>query len=289
MTCTAPATDFVAECFWPGVDEAALRELDARAGASAAELAAAGERVRYLGSMLMREDEVVLCLFQGSASRPSAGPPSRRRSHSSGSSRRPRSPWPAPDNRPERRLHAPTSPHLASPLLPSLAVAALAAGAGYAARAGSAWSRISGPAQPGAQLGLARTADGVLHVIWNRGSAPTSIFETRFSAAGKTARHLDGRDRLGRQRRARARRHARQDAAAVRPRHGRHQHVHGACRRRSWSLQSGSRLGRRGRRVRLRDRRDADEGRPAGHRLARHSPPKASRRARSRRTPTRAA
>ena len=65
------------------------------------------------------------------------------------------------------------------------AVAALAAGASYAAGVGSAWSRISGPAQAGAQLGLARTGDGVLHVIWNRGSAPTSIFETRLSAAGK--------------------------------------------------------------------------------------------------------
>jgi Nickel responsive protein SCO4226-like len=65
MTYTAPATDFVAECFCPGVDEAALRALDARAGASAAELAGRGEPVRYLGSILMREDEVVLCLFEG--------------------------------------------------------------------------------------------------------------------------------------------------------------------------------------------------------------------------------
>jgi len=65
MTRTAPATDFVAECFCPGVDEAALRELDARAGASAVQLAGKGEPVRYLGSILMREDEVVLCLFEG--------------------------------------------------------------------------------------------------------------------------------------------------------------------------------------------------------------------------------
>ena len=65
MTSTAPATDFVAECFCPGVDEAAVRELDARAGASAAELAETGEPVRYLGSILMLEDEVVLCLFAG--------------------------------------------------------------------------------------------------------------------------------------------------------------------------------------------------------------------------------
>jgi hypothetical protein len=56
-----------------------------------------------------------------------------------------------------------------------------AAGAGHAAPTG--WSRISGPAGAGAQLGLARTG-GVLHVIWNRGASPTSIYDTRLSAAG---------------------------------------------------------------------------------------------------------
>jgi hypothetical protein len=66
-----------------------------------------------------------------------------------------------------------------------VAVAAVAVGGGHAASAGSAWSRISGPDQAGAQLGLARTGDGVLHVIWNRGNSSTSIFETRLSAAGK--------------------------------------------------------------------------------------------------------
>lgn len=58
-------TEYLAECFWPGVDEAAVHALDARAGASAGELTRAGEPVRYLGSILMREDEVVLCLFEG--------------------------------------------------------------------------------------------------------------------------------------------------------------------------------------------------------------------------------
>src|ERR1043166_9465813 len=68
-------------------------------------------------------------------------------------------------------------------------LATVAAAAALAAQAGSnasPWTRVSGPTQPGAQLGLARTADGVLHAIWNRGSSGTSIFETRFSAAGKT-------------------------------------------------------------------------------------------------------
>jgi hypothetical protein len=75
--------------------------------------------------------------------------------------------------------------HTRIALAASLGAVALAAGAVSAAPAASPWSRISGPTQPGSQLGLARTADGVLHVIWNRGATPTSIFETRISPAGK--------------------------------------------------------------------------------------------------------
>jgi hypothetical protein len=59
-------TEYLAECFWPGVQEADLSALDRRAMASAAELASHGEDVRYLGSLLMRQDEVVLCRFAGS-------------------------------------------------------------------------------------------------------------------------------------------------------------------------------------------------------------------------------
>jgi hypothetical protein len=58
---------YVAECFWVGVTEGDLRALDERAGACVAELVRKGENVRYLGSVLMRADEVVLCLFEGSA------------------------------------------------------------------------------------------------------------------------------------------------------------------------------------------------------------------------------
>jgi hypothetical protein len=61
----SPTTEYVAECFWPGVDEAAVRALDARAGESVAALVRSGHSVRYLGSILMHEDEVVLCLFVG--------------------------------------------------------------------------------------------------------------------------------------------------------------------------------------------------------------------------------
>jgi hypothetical protein len=58
---------FVAECFWPGVTEGDLGALDRRATASAEEASRGGEHVRYLGSILMRADEVVLCRFEGAA------------------------------------------------------------------------------------------------------------------------------------------------------------------------------------------------------------------------------
>jgi hypothetical protein len=63
----AEMLSFVAECFWPGVREADLRELDERAQTAAAAVSGAGEEVRYLGAILLREDEVVLCRFEGSA------------------------------------------------------------------------------------------------------------------------------------------------------------------------------------------------------------------------------
>ena len=42
-----------------------MRAVDARAARASAELTLDGTPVRYLGSLLMREDEVVLCLFEG--------------------------------------------------------------------------------------------------------------------------------------------------------------------------------------------------------------------------------
>jgi hypothetical protein len=56
---------FVAECFWPDVDAADLAELDRRIEDVIAGLQPA-EAVRYLGAILLREDEVVLCRFEGS-------------------------------------------------------------------------------------------------------------------------------------------------------------------------------------------------------------------------------
>ncbi len=63
----AEILSFVAECFWPGVRETDLHELDERAQAAAAAVSVAGEEVRYLGSILLRTDEVVLCRFGGGA------------------------------------------------------------------------------------------------------------------------------------------------------------------------------------------------------------------------------
>ena len=58
-------TGYVAECFWPGVDEADLRELDRRIEASVSAAAGEAEPVRYLGWLLVIDDEVVLVLFDG--------------------------------------------------------------------------------------------------------------------------------------------------------------------------------------------------------------------------------
>ena len=54
---------FTAECFWPDVDDADLATLDNRIDRAIAELPT--DAVRYLGSILLRDDEVVLCQFEG--------------------------------------------------------------------------------------------------------------------------------------------------------------------------------------------------------------------------------
>ena len=58
-------TEYLAECLWPGVTETERAALDMRARESADETAGASEEVRYLGSMLMPEDEVVFFVFSG--------------------------------------------------------------------------------------------------------------------------------------------------------------------------------------------------------------------------------
>ncbi len=58
-------SEYVAECLWPEVRESDLRALDERVAQHVQRLVAAGGSVRYLGSLLLREDEVVLCQFSG--------------------------------------------------------------------------------------------------------------------------------------------------------------------------------------------------------------------------------
>ncbi|MFI5284232.1 MAG: hypothetical protein ACHQ0J_14035 [Candidatus Dormibacterales bacterium] len=61
------STGFVAECFWTGVTDGDVSALDRRVETCVDEMNGDGETVRYLGSMLIPEDEVVLCFFEGSA------------------------------------------------------------------------------------------------------------------------------------------------------------------------------------------------------------------------------
>ncbi len=61
----AVGTSYIAECFWSGVRADDLPEVDRRIGERVAELTRHGEPIRYLGSMLILDDEVVLYLFEG--------------------------------------------------------------------------------------------------------------------------------------------------------------------------------------------------------------------------------
>jgi hypothetical protein len=58
---TDHVASFVAECYWPDVREEEVRTLDQRIADSLV------DDVRYLGSVLICEDEVVLCHFEGTA------------------------------------------------------------------------------------------------------------------------------------------------------------------------------------------------------------------------------
>jgi hypothetical protein len=62
----AARTSYVAECFWPDVQADDVRELDDRIEAAVEQLSGHAEVVRYVTSILVAEDEVVLCVFDGS-------------------------------------------------------------------------------------------------------------------------------------------------------------------------------------------------------------------------------
>lgn len=56
----------MAECFWPGVRDEELHDLDRRVTRTTSELAEEGGSVSYLGRLRVTDDEVVLFLFEGS-------------------------------------------------------------------------------------------------------------------------------------------------------------------------------------------------------------------------------
>jgi Protein of unknown function (DUF4242) len=60
-----PARSYLAECFLPGVSEAHLEQLDKRAVQSATGQSGSAAQVHYRGSMLLPDDEVVFCFFDG--------------------------------------------------------------------------------------------------------------------------------------------------------------------------------------------------------------------------------
>jgi hypothetical protein len=59
-------THWIAECYWPGVQDHELRELGDRVVRATSELAGPGGPASYLGSLRVTDDDVVLFLFQGS-------------------------------------------------------------------------------------------------------------------------------------------------------------------------------------------------------------------------------
>jgi hypothetical protein len=62
------SASYLAECYWPGVSDDALAKTVAQADAAAAELRRQGRRVNLRGTILIRADETVFCLFDGEES-----------------------------------------------------------------------------------------------------------------------------------------------------------------------------------------------------------------------------
>ena len=59
---------YTAECFWPGVTPGDVELLDRRLAGVVDDADPSEGPVRYLGCLLLREDEVVLCRFAGARS-----------------------------------------------------------------------------------------------------------------------------------------------------------------------------------------------------------------------------
>ena len=62
------ASLFLVECFWPGVTREHVEAANARARARAAARLRAGSSLRFLGSLLVPSDEVVLFQFTAGSS-----------------------------------------------------------------------------------------------------------------------------------------------------------------------------------------------------------------------------
>jgi hypothetical protein len=63
-----PTPFFAAKCYWPGVTERAVALAAGRGAAEAEAVSRTGRAVGYLGSILFRDDELVLCLFDAPSS-----------------------------------------------------------------------------------------------------------------------------------------------------------------------------------------------------------------------------
>jgi hypothetical protein len=56
---------YAAKCYWPGVTAADINQLTARA--SEGPVRSNRDQVEYIGTLLFRDDDLVLCLFEGSS------------------------------------------------------------------------------------------------------------------------------------------------------------------------------------------------------------------------------
>jgi hypothetical protein len=65
MPTTELTTQWVAECFWPGVSDEDVRDIDRRVHGAVVDLSGRLTSASYLGSLRITDDEVVLFLFQG--------------------------------------------------------------------------------------------------------------------------------------------------------------------------------------------------------------------------------
>ena len=193
---------------------------------------------------------------------------SRRKSHPTGSSLPPAPPGRSRRPR-ERRLRAPSSSHLHRRCRRRRCRRCGGRGkSGSGHRLG-----LDADQRPDPGRRAARTCpDRQRRVARDLEPRQLSHVDLRDAPFGRreAGRYLHGGEGLAGKRRPRPGRHARQDAAAVRPGRGRDRPRSRRPQAEATGAFERRRLGRRDRRVRLRDRSSADEGRPAGHGLARY-------------------